>query len=484
MRRVPRRISTGISGLDEILGGGVIPQRAYLLRGAPGTGKTLIGLHFLAAGTRRENSLFIALDEPEHKIRQNAASVGLNLRWVHFLDLSPSSEFFAQAQAYDLFAPAEVERSPLTQLLVETVSRLQPRRVFVDSMTHFRYLTPNEFEYRKQVLSFLRFLAEQGATVMFTSESSTLAPDDDLQSLSDGIIHLEMNGGHRRVSVTKMRGSAFRTGAHAVRINGRGVHVYPQLLPEPERFTAVQEQISSGVPALDQLLHGGLERGTIVLITGASGVGKTTLGMQLMKEAATHGERSVVYTFEEEVPLILSRCASVGIPAGEMMERGQLSLVKVEPLQHSAIEFAYMVREEVEKRGTRIVMIDSVAGYRLALHGEDLVGQLHALCKWLQSRGVVTLLVNETHTVSGPLLISEVGLSYLADTVLFLRYAEKYTSTRAELTRVIGVLKKRLGDFDPTLREFRITSQGVWIGHPVPTMRHIVADTPVWEEQG
>ncbi|NSW78465.1 MAG: AAA family ATPase [Chthonomonadetes bacterium] len=483
MHKAPRRISTGISGLDEILGGGLIPQRAYLLRGAPGTGKTLIGLHFLAAGTRRENSLFVALDESERKIRQNAASVGLNLRWVHFLDLSPSSEFFAQAQAYDLFAPAEVERSPLTQLLVETVSRLQPQRVFVDSMTHFRYLTPNEFEYRKQVLSFLRFLTEQGATVMFTSESSALAPDDDLQSLSDGIIHLEMNGGHRRVSVTKMRGSGFRTGVHALRINSQGVHVYPQLLPEPERFTAVQEQISSGVPALDQLLHGGLERGTIVLITGASGVGKTTLGMQFMKEAATRGERSVVYTFEEEVPLILNRCASVGIPAAEMTEQGKISLVKVEPLQHSAIEFAYMVREEVEKHGTRIVMIDSVAGYRLALHGEDLVGQLHALCKWLQSRGVVTLLINETHTVSGPLLISEVGLSYLADTVLFLRYAEKYTPTRAELTRVIGVLKKRLGDFDHTLREFRITSQGIWIGHPISTLRHIVADTPVWEEE-
>lgn len=484
MRREIQRISTGIAGLDEVLGGGLIPRRAYLLRGAAGAGKTLIGLHFVAAGAKRDNSLFIALDEPEHKIRQNAASVGLNLRWVHFLDLSPSSEFFAQAQTYDLFAPAEVERSPITQQLVHRVQTLKPRRVCVDSMTHFRYLTPNEFEYRKQVLSFLRFLIEQGATVMFTSEGSVLAPDDDLQSLSDGVIHLEMNGGHRRVSVTKMRGSVFRPGTHIMRIDSRGVRVYPQLLPEPERFTAVQEQIPSGVSALDELLHGGLERGTIVLITGASGVGKTTLGMQFMKEAARRGERSVVYTFEEEVPLILNRCVSVGVRADEMIERGTLSLIKVEPLQYSAIEFAYMVREEVEQHGARIVMIDSVAGYRPSLHGEDLVGQLHALCKWLQSRGIVTLLVNETHTVSGPLLISEVGLSYLADTVLFLRYAEKYMPGRAELTRVIGVLKKRLGDFDHTLREIHITAEGIQIGPPIATLRNIVADTPVWEERG
>lgn len=483
MRKASSRVSTGIAGLDEVLGGGLIPQRAYLLRGAPGTGKTLVGLHFLVAGARRENPLFIALDEPEYKVRQNAASVGLDLRGVYLLDLTPSSEFFAQAQTYDLFAPAEVERAPMTQMLVERVRALKPRRVFVDSMTHFRYFAPNEFEYRKQVLSFLRFLIEQGATVMFTSESSPLAPDDDLQSLSDGGIHLEMDGGNRRLQVTKMRGSSFRTGVHALRINGQGVQVYPQILPEPGRFTAVHEQVSSGIPEMDQLLHGGLERGTIALITGASGVGKTTLGMQFMKEAAARGERSVVYSFEEELPIVLRRCHSVGIPAASMMEHGTLSLVKIEPLQHSATEFAYMVREEVEQRGARIVMIDSVAGYRLSLHGEDLVGQLHALCKWLQSRGVVTLLVNETHTVSGPLLISEVGLSYLADTVLFLRYAEKYTSKRAELTRVIGVLKKRLSDFDHTLREFRITSKGVWIGPPIPQLRNIVADTPVWEEE-
>ncbi len=478
-----QRIATGIAGLDEVLNGGLIPQRAYLLRGAPGSGKTLVGLHFLAAGSQSDNPLFIALDESEQKIRYNAASVGLSLEGVHFLDLSPSSDFFERVQTYDLFAPAEVERSPLTRLLVERVRELTPKRVFVDSMTHFRYLAPNEYEYRVQVLSFLRFLAEMGATVMFTSESSSLAPDDDLQSLSDGVIHLEVNGANRRLTVAKLRGSSFRQGAHGVRIGSGGVQVFAQLLPDATPFVDVGEQIPSGVAALDELLHGGLERGTIVLITGPSGAGKTTVGMQFVKEAAKRGERSVLYSFEEEIPLITERCKAISIPAVEMVERGTLSLVKVEPLQHSAIEFAYIVREEVERRGARIVMLDSVAGYRLSLHGEDLVGQLHALCKWLQSRGVVTLLVNETHTVAGPLLISEVGLSYLADTVLYLRYAEKYVAGRAELARVVGVLKKRLTDFDPTLRELRITLQGVQVSDPIPTMRHIVADTPVWEEE-
>lgn len=482
MSRLDERVSTGIAGLDEILEGGLLPQRTYLVRGAPGTGKTLLGLHFLIAGRRRENPLFIALDEPEEKIRRDARSLGLNLRHVHFLDLSPSSDFFAQVQSYDLFSPAEVERAPLAARVTECVRTLKPRRVFVDSMSHFRYFALSAFEYRKQVLSFLRFLVEQGATVMFTSDYNTTAPDDDLQSLCDGIIHLERNGANHRLQVTKMRGSSFRKGTHVMRIEQGGVRVFPQLLPEPGRFVGVLEQIPSGLPVLDEMLHGGVERGTVVLVTGASGVGKTTIGMQFMKEAATRGERSVVYSFEEELPIMLARCEAVGIPATSMIQQGTLSLVKVEPLQYSAIEFAHMVREEVERRNTRIIMVDSVAGYRLSLDGEDLVGQLHALCKWMQSRGVVTFLINETHTVSGPLLISEVGLSYLADTVLYLRYAEKYTAHGAHLTKVIGVLKKRLSGFDPTLRELQLGEGKIQVGGVIPGLRNLVADTPTWEE--
>ncbi len=302
------RVSTGIVGLDEVLNGGLIPGRAYLVRGGPGTGKTTLGFHFLTAGSvNGETVLFISLGEPEEQIRANAACQGFDLRGVHFLDLSPTPEFFAEVETYDIFSPAEVEREPTTRRIVETVRALKPSRVFIDSMTQFRYLSTDPFQFRKQALSFLRFLTEQGATVVFTSESSLEAPDEDLQFLADGVIELEFVDMERHVRVRKYRGSDFRAGEHALRLTERGMEVFPQLIPEAFTRPFVAETVSSGIPALDEMLNGGLERGTTTIITGPTGVGKTTLGLQFVKEAARRGERSVVFTFEESVPTLVAR---------------------------------------------------------------------------------------------------------------------------------------------------------------------------------
>jgi len=186
------RVSTGITGLDEILSGGLIPKRAYLVRGGPGCGKTTLGLHFLSEGTTKgESSLLISLGEPEAEIRANAQTLGFDLAQVHFLDLSPNATFFTEVQTYDIFSPAEVEREPVTHQILDQIETLHPQRVFLDAMTQFRYLATDAFQFRKQVLSFLRFLIEQGATILFTSEGSVSTPDDDLQFMSDGVINLQ-----------------------------------------------------------------------------------------------------------------------------------------------------------------------------------------------------------------------------------------------------------------------------------------------------
>lgn len=160
---VEERLSTGVAGLDEIMGGGFLSHSTYLVRGGPGVGKTTLGLHFLAAGVARgERVLLITLGESAAQIQKNGARMGLDLQGVEFLDLSPSAGFFAAVESYDIFSPVEVERGPITRRIVEVVSALRPSRVFIDSMTQFRYLATDAFQYRKQVLSFLRFLGEQG----------------------------------------------------------------------------------------------------------------------------------------------------------------------------------------------------------------------------------------------------------------------------------------------------------------------------------
>jgi len=185
------RVSTGISGLDDVLDGGLVPGRTYLLSGPPGGGKTTLGWHFLCAGAERNDaSLFITFSETERDLRANARASGFSPDSVRFCDMSPSSDLFARIQSYDIFSAAEVELEPITTKLREAVEREVPARIFIDSITALRYLARDGGEFRRQTISFLRFLQQQGGTIVVTSESSGEAPDDDLRFLSDGVIEL------------------------------------------------------------------------------------------------------------------------------------------------------------------------------------------------------------------------------------------------------------------------------------------------------
>jgi circadian clock protein KaiC len=469
------RLSTGVAGLDHVLHGGLLPGRTYLVRGGPGTGKTMLGLHFLTAGARLgEKTLFITVEESTEQIRKDAGVLGFDLKGVRFVDLTPGAEFFTKAQSYDIFTPAEVEREPTTQMIVNEIETLRPDRVFLEAMTQFRYLSPDAFQYHKQVLSLLRFLEERGATVLFTSEGSDVTSDEHLQFLSDGVLHLESTPTGRGISVIKFRGSDYDSGTHSLRLTGHGMEVYPRLVPERHGSDFVAGVVPSGIRGIDEQLHGGLERGTVTVITGPTGVGKTTLGLSFVKEAASRGERSCIYLIEESVETMLRRSEQLGIPTHDMIKQGTLSPFHVEPERYGPDEFAHLVRDEVENKGTKIVMIDSVAGYRLCVQGADLTKNLHALCAYLRNMGVTVLLVNENETISGDFAATEIGISHLADNIVFLRYLE----LRGRLERAVGVLKKRVSSFETSLREFEISPLGLRVGRPLTELRGILTGYP------
>ena len=476
-----QRASFGIEGLDEVLYGGLLIEQAYLIKGMPGTGKTILGLHFLCAGAAaQEPVLFITLAESEENLRRNATLLGFDLTGVTILDLSPTSEYFAQKRSYDVFSPADVERGPVTQKILEQFQQLSPKRVFVDSMTQFRYLATDQVQFHKQVLSFIRYLTGNGCTVLLTAEGSIEKPDHDLEFLSDGIINLTYNHHEdtRLLQIVKFRGSMFRGGGHVLRIQDSGICIYPRLRPEGFGRKYSIEPISSGIPDLDELLNGGVERGTITIISGPTGAGKTTFGLQFMKEAAGRGERSVVYTFEEMQETILHRCEHINMPVRAMLKQETLSIVEMEALSISSDEFAQQVRYEVEQRQTQIVMIDSISGYKLSIQGTDLIKRLHALCKYLQNMGVTVILVNEMDTITGEFQATGIGISYLSDNLIFLRHLE----LDGYLRKAIGVIKKRLSGFEPTLREFEITRYGIKVGKPLTKLRGILSGTPTWVE--
>ncbi|MGL5943495.1 MAG: ATPase domain-containing protein [Waterburya sp.] len=472
------RISTGIVGLDEILSGGLIAHQAYLIKGQPGSGKTTLGFHFLNAGiSQGETALFISFGELEARLRRNAEQIGIDLKQVEFLDLSPTADFFTENQSYDIFSPAEVEKAPIIQDITKTIARLQPQRIFLDAITQFRFLTSDSFQFRKQIQSFLRFLLDREITLLFTSEGSDRYPDDDLQFMSDGVIQLFMTSERRCIQVNKFRGSDFAGGEHDLQLSDHGIEIYPRLVSETYKRQFKSEVISSGIPEIDELLHGGIERGTTTIISGPSGVGKSTFGVQFMKEAAGRGERSVLYAFEEEIETLLKRCEAVNIPAHIMIERGTLSLVSVEPLKYTPNRFSHLVRQEVEENNARIIMIDSTSGYKLSMQGEDLIRQLHSLCQYLKNMGVTVILINEVNTITGGnFSVTENGLSYLGDNLIFLRYLE----LDGQLRKAIGVLKKRVSDFERTLREFNITKYGIKVGEPLTQLRGILSGVPTW----
>mgnify|MGYP000648692633 CR=1 FL=1 len=471
------RVSTGVEGLDEILNGGFVPGRAYLARGEPGTGKTIFGYHYLAAGVENgETVLYVNLEEAIEDVQANAAAVGFDLDGVEFLSLTPDSEVFTESQSYSLFAADEVEADAFNEAIVERIEELDPARIFLDPITQLRYLSGDDYQFRKQVLALQQFLAEQDATVLFTSQATPANPDDDIQFLADGTLDLERDRSKRTISVPKFRGSATQSGEHTFRITDDGVRVFPELQPGAYEQEFVAESVSAGVPELDELLHGGLERGTVTVVSGPSGAGKTTTGTQFMKEAAGRGERSVVYLFEENRSTFLSRSEAVNIPVREMVERGTLAIEEMDPLELTPQEFAGMVREEVEQRDAEIVMIDGVKGYKLALAGDDesLVRRLHALGRYLKNMGVTVVFVDEVAHVTGDFQPTEVGISYLADNIVFLRHVE----IEGELQKVIGVLKKRTSDFERTLRRLQITEHGIKVGEPLTNLRGLLTGTP------
>lgn len=469
-----QKISTGISGLDEILHGGFIQGRSYLLSGGPGTGKTTIGFHFLTC-EQNEKSSFITFGESIQQLETNAKILGFDLSNVNFLDFSPTSEFFTASKTYDIFSSSTVESEPFITSVVDEFQKTKPQRVFIDSMTHLKYISADVHQFRKLVYGFIRFLNELKATVLFTSESNSKAEDGDLRFLSDGVLELEMSQIERTISVPKFRGSDSKQGKHIFKIGNNGMEVYPRLVPGIYSRVFTKETISSGIPDLDELLHGGIERGCINIITGPTGVGKTSLGLQFMKEAAGRGEKSTIFTFEESNDLLITRSENINIPVRKMLEKGKLSLFQVEPIKYSPDEFAYLVRNEVEKQDVKIIMIDSSSGYKLSMKGEDIITHLHSICKYMVNMGVTVILINEVTNIIGDFLATGLGISYLADNIIFLRYYEY----KGGLNKAIGVIKKRLTNFEKTIREFEITPYGIKVGRPLLNFQGLLSGIPI-----
>lgn len=476
--RAGNRISSGLAGLDSILHGGFIEERSYSIRGDSGTGKTIVGYHFLTAGAAAgETALYFAFEETAKDIATNATGLGFDLEDVVIKDMSPSATQFMDDGNYTVFGPGEVEANDIVSQISDAIEHHEPDRVFIDPLTLLRHLTPDEYQFKRTAASLMSYLKERGITTLFTTQSTADQSDEDLQYLADGSITMRRTERGRELEVEKFRGSDFQSGAHSIRIDtGRGISVFPSLVPGEHEREFEYETLSTDIDAFDGLLGGGIERGSITLLSGPSGVGKSTTGTALARASARRGERAAAYLFEESDHSFSHRSAAIGLGIDELRAEGSFEVHEVEPLSVSADEFAHQVREGVEERGVEFVLLDGTAGYRLALGNPDaeLRQELHALCRYLRNMGVTVAVTDEISSVTGNFQASESHVSYLADNVVFIRYIE----VGGEIRKAIGVLKKRFGDFESTLRAFDIADDGIHIGETLSDLRGVLTGTP------
>lgn len=466
-----KRILTGIEGLDTILKGGFFENFTYLLRGGSGTGKTTIGIQFLLQGIKeKEKVLYITFEEPEEKIKKIAKMRGLELEKIEFLDFSPGADFFAKNEVYSLFTPAEVEKQPLTNAIIEKIEKVKPKRIFIDSITQFKYLAPDIYQYRKMVLSLIRYLSMVQATTLISSEINEEIKDDDLKFVCDGVISLFYYGKKRTISVEKFRGSSFLEGNHILKLSEKGAEVFTRI-PYLERKEKIScEKLSSGIDEMDKLLGGGIEKGTITIISGPSGVGKTTLILKFFERAYEEGKNAIFYSFGEEVDFILKRCSSIKMKIEEALKKNKLTLTFIEPLKYSIEEFFQILLEDIKRYNAEIVAIDEISSFELFFEGENLKEKMHSLCKYLQKMNFSVFIANELDTLIGDFKLTEKGISHLADNIIIIKFFE----AKGEIKKAIGVIKKRCSDFEKTLREFEITKDGIFVGEPLKNLKGLL----------
>jgi circadian clock protein KaiC len=480
--QIARRLTTGIPGLDDVLSGGLIPNRLYLVDGNPGTGKTTLAIQYLLAGVRAaERCLYVTVSETREELAAGAQSHGWSLDGVEVIELITAQQDLDGDNELTMLNPSEVELTETTRKVLDAVEHINPQRMVFDSLSEMRLLAQSSLRYRRQILALKQFFIGRSCTVMMLDDRTAEGPDLQLHSIAHGVISLDnrtpsYGQARRELQVRKFRGSDFASGLHDFKIRQGGLTVFPRLVAAHHGSNYQRALIASGVTALDALLGGGIERGTSTLLMGPPGCGKSTLAMQYAAAAAQRGDHAAAFIFDETKAALMARSNAIGLPLRDGPGPGEVAIRQIDPVQISPGEFTHAVRESVEKNSARVVVIDSLNGYLNAMPQNNfLTAQLHELLSYLNNQGVVTILVVAQSGMVGANMVSPVDASYLADSVIMLRYFEH----AGNIKKAISVLKKRTGAHEEAIRELWFDEHGIHLSEPLLKLRGILTGVPV-----
>ena len=476
-----QQLKTGITGLDNILHGGLQSGHVYLVEGDPGSGKTTLGLQFLLEGIANgERTLYITLAESRNELELVAASHGFHLASMELLEVKPPELDPTGSDQYTVFHPSEVELVDVMQNILSRVEKTKAERIVFDSMSEIRMLARDPLRYRRQILTLKQFFVGRKCTVLLLDDRTGDRNDMQLQSICHGAIRMESlrrdyGPQRRQLQVLKMRASRFREGQHDYKVVKGGIQVFPSLISSEHLPEGIDRtDLPSGIDELDKLFGGGVGRGTTSLFIGPAGCGKSTLATKFLSSGAIRGEHGVMFTSDETVESVMTRCTGLGIPLEKHLEDKTIKLNRIQPAELSPGEFIAKIRWEVERNSCRIVIIDSINGLLTAMQEQTMLAQLHELFSYLNHMGVTTFIVMAQFGVLGTQMGSPLDVSYLADNVLLFRYFE----ARGSVRQAISVVKRRSGPHERSIRELRLSPKLIEIGHPLQEFEGILTGVP------
>ena len=468
-----KQVISGITGLDEIIGGGLIRPSVLLVAGVTGTGKTTSTMQSIFNAAREDEiCMYItAMSEPIAMVNNfmskfsfyNISLMGkgnvkyLPLNHVHIKEGTPS-------------IMKEIERN---------IEIIKPDRIVIDPVN---VLTTwmNEREKREFYYDLFIKMKEWDSLVLVTAElSEEDIWKDEISYIVDGIVYLSNDRSRdkriRYMEVLKMRGQGYQSGRHTYNITKDGLVIHPSL-HTGERPQLQFERINTGIKGLDKMTGGGFIRGTNILLSGGSGTGKTITGLQFLLAGTSIGEPGVFVSFEEDPNLLKNNAASFGWDLEKLEDEGLLRVLYTSAHKLNVNENALTIKRVVEEIGAKRVVIDGINNFRFILNDDTKVFEhVNILAAYLASRNITTIFTNEVSELMGSSTISGDGTSIIMDSIILLRYVE----IESEIKKAISVLKMRGSDHDKEILELVIDKNGIEVKLPFTEYSGLMSGNPV-----
>lgn len=453
------RLSSGVPGLDTLLGGGLQSRRFYLLTGEPGTGKTVmasqISFHRAKAGDR---VVFITFQAESHELLLD------NLKSFAFFDPSLVARTIVYLNAYQTLADHGLEE--LVKMIRKTIQEQEASLLVIDSLVSIREFSDSPRVYRRFLRNLSTTTAMLGCTTLAILPTADMWPPIGAE-ISDVILelqvlHHEMRVG-RFIEVAKHRGGVHLEGRHNMQIRDEGITVFSRLEASTAAALPVagksRKKLPFRVPRLDAMLRGGLASGSISAVFGPTGSGKTILGLHFLSAGAREGENGLYFGFYETPPQLVAKGKNAGLALDRDVRRGRIEFIWQPALENNIDSLAYKLLEAVRRRKASRLFLDGIdALISCAIFKERIPRYLTALTNQLKAMEVTTLLSEDIPALLPTPIESKVaGLSNLLENLVLLRYVE----AQAKLYRFLSVIKVRESDYDSSIRELRISKKGI-----------------------